>query len=185
MENYSPNPTPDGIYVARMAKGSVSSWGKIYVRYRKALIRFCGNFTRDPELAEEWTHDVLLKLKISANRFLENSELRPWLFRIARNVCLEHLRRRRDFDWVESVTARQALAGGDDRSQLSRLVALELSERALFVLQQLPEEERTVVILKFVEGMSREEIALVMETPIATVKSRLYRAMKLLAVVLS
>ena len=165
-----------------MVRGSASAWGELYERYREALIRFCGNYTRDPETAEEWAHESFLALKEKAELFRAGAELKPWLYRIARNVCLQSLRRKRELNWSDSVAASHPLTGLDSGpSPLSRLAAAELSDRAMRMLAQLSEVERTVFVLKYIEGLSRDEIAQVMDAPVATVKSRLYRAMRLLS----
>ena len=181
-EPFTPPAVSDNSHIERMTRGSASSWGELYARYRDPLLRFCGNYTRDPETAEEWTHETLLVLKEKADLFRAGAELKPWLYRIARNVCLQNLRRKRECNWSDSIAARNPLTGLDDGpSPLSRLAAAELSDRALRMLAQLSEVERTVFVLKYVEGLSREEIAQAMDTPVATVKSRLYRAMRLLS----
>jgi RNA polymerase sigma-70 factor (ECF subfamily) len=174
-------PTPDNLYLARMLNGCQRSWERLYERYRSPLLRFCGNFTSDPETAEAWMHETFLQLKSKAATFQPNAELKPWLYMVARNVCLQDLRRKREVAWSDSVAARNPLAAVDSNpTPASRAAAADLSERAVQVLDQLSEEERTVVLLKFVEGLTRKEIAAAMETPEATVKSRLHRAMKIL-----
>jgi RNA polymerase sigma-70 factor (ECF subfamily) len=177
----TPTPVTDMRRVMRMAQGSASAWGELYERHRSALIRFCGNYTRDPQLAEEWAHETFVVLKEKAGTFRAGAELKPWLYRIARNVCLQSLRRKRELNWSDSVAARQPLTFDSCPSALSRLAAAELSDRALRMIAELSEVERTVFILRHVEGLKCAEIAQVVDAPLATVKSRLYRAMQLLA----
>lgn len=180
MQHSTPTPRREKCRVERIAQGSVSAWGEVYEAHRTALIRFCGNYTRDAHTAEEWAQETFLILKEKAGTFRAGADLKPWLFRIARNVCLQSLRRKRELQWSESVAARQPMMLASGPSQLSRVAAAELSERALRMLAQLSEVERTVFVLRYVEGLTREQIAQVVDAPLATVKSRLYRAMKLL-----
>jgi RNA polymerase sigma-70 factor (ECF subfamily) len=174
-------PTPDNIHMANLLRGSHASWERLYQRYRPALLRFCSNYTPDPQTAEAWTHDTFLQLKVKAGTFHPEAELKPWLYKIARNICLQDLRKKSEVSWSDSVAARNALTLTDrNQSPASRLVTTELRGRMKDLLAELSEEERTVVLLKIVEGLTRQEIAVTMETPEATVKSRLHRAMKIL-----
>ena len=177
---------PDNQDILNLIQGSRSSWERLYERYWSGVLRFCHNFTRDTGTAEEWANETFLILKQKAGTFRPEAELRPWLYRIARNTCLQDLRKKREFNWSESVAASGPLAFVDPNpSPASRVEAREVSAQAKALLAQLSEEERTTVLLKFVEGLSREEIAAAMDCPEATVKSRLYRAMKLLRTYLS
>lgn len=173
--------TLDRKLIAAVVDGSPSSWGKLYERHRNSLLRFCNNFTADPETAEEWVHETFVRLKEKAGTFQPDADVKPWLFRIARNICLQDLRKQKVFRWSDSVAASLPMAITDpDPTPASRAVAAELTLQAKEMLQELSEDERTVFILKYIEGMSRKEIAKVMETPEATVKSRLHRAMNIL-----
>jgi RNA polymerase sigma factor (sigma-70 family) len=177
----SNNETNDNQDVVKLLKGSRSSWERLYERYRPVVFRFCINYTRDAGTAEEWVHETFIQLKQKAGTFQPEAELRPWLYRIARNICLQNLRKKREFNWSDSLAARNPLSFFDPNpSPASRAEARERNAQARELLARLSEEERTTVLLKFVEGLSRKEIAAAMDCSESSVKSRLYRAMKLL-----
>jgi RNA polymerase sigma factor (sigma-70 family) len=166
--------------MARVADGSQSSWGKLYEDYQPALLRFCSGFTRDRESAEEWAHEAFLRLKEKAATFRPGSEFRPWLYKIAKNICLQGLRRKRERAWLDGGSVRQSWMMAPDRSPSSMLAVTELSQRANDELQELSKPERIVFLLKYVQGLSRKEIAAALGTTEATIKMRLFRAMKTL-----
>ena len=159
--------------------GGQTSWGKLYERHHPGLLRFCASFTDDAQTAEDCAHEAFLRLKEKAATFEAGAELRPWLYKIARNICLEHQRKQRAMHWGDSVfaTSRILAIVAPGASPVSRAAAAELSAKAMECLASLSEEHRTVFLLKYVEGLAREEIAQVLEVPEATVKSRLYHAM--------
>lgn len=171
-------------HMAAIKAGSQTSWGKLYERHQSALVRFCGNFTADPQLAEDWAQEAFVRLKENAHTFKHGAELKPWLYKVARNIYLEHRRKRRqshEVQWSDSVFATHAIRLADaGHSPASKGVADELNADAKNLLASLNEEMRTVFILKYVEDLSRKEIAEIMDVPEAIVKSRLYHAMNAL-----
>jgi RNA polymerase sigma-70 factor (ECF subfamily) len=168
----------DHEHMARLAEGSQTAWGKLYDRHYEAVRRFCGNFTNAPETAEEWTQDTFLKLKQRADTFRAGSELKPWLYKVARNICLEALRRRREINWSDSIFASRIRSAVDSGpSPASKVASSELSDKAKDILGALREEQRTAFLLKYAEDLSLQEVALAMDTPEATVKTWLYRTM--------
>lgn len=171
----------DHEHVAMMRAGSQTSWGKLYERHRRGLVRFCGNFTPDPQLAEDWAQEALVKLKENADTFHDGAELKPWLYKVARNICLKYRQKNREAQWSDSVFATQAEQLIDTGpSPASKAVREELNEDVKALLAKFSEEQRTIFTLRYVEGLSRKEIAVVMDLPEALVKSRLCHAMNTL-----
>jgi RNA polymerase sigma factor (sigma-70 family) len=168
----------DHEHMAAIAAGSHSSWGRLYERHLTSLVRFCGNFTADPQLAEDWAQEAFVLLRDSARTFQSGAELKPWLYKIARNVCLKHIRRQREVHWSDSVFATQAkwLIDSGPHSAKKADIA-DLTQQARELLQCLTEEQRTMFILRYVEGLSRKDIAETMDIPEAVVKSRLGHTM--------
>jgi RNA polymerase sigma-70 factor (ECF subfamily) len=171
----------DGQHVAALEDGSQTSWGKLYERHRNGLVRFCGNFTSDPNLAEDWAQETFLRLKEKIHTFRSGAELKPWLYKVARNICLRHRRKHREMQWSDSVFATKRISLLDSGpSPASKMLGDELNAGVMRLLGILSEEQRAVFILRYVEDLSRKEIAEVMEIPEATVKSRLCHAMNAL-----
>lgn len=181
IDNKKPPDKADHEHMAAMLAGSNTSWGTLFERYQAPLVRFCGNFTKDSEVAEEWAQETFIRLKEKAHTFQPGAALKPWLYKVARNVCLESLRKRKEIRWSDSVFAAKAMLLIDSGPAPSTLASnAEFSAKAREMLGQLSEEQRTVFLLKYVEDLSRQEIAEVMDVPENTVKSRLYYAMNAL-----
>ena len=171
----------DHEHMAAVEAGSQTSWGKLYERHQSGLMRFCGNFTADPQLAEDWAQEALLRLKENAHTFQKGAEVKPWLYKIARNICHEHSRKNREMQWSDSVFATRAISLIDSSpSPASKIVGREVSAELKALLMKLSEDQRLVFILKYVEDLSRKEIAEVLSIPEATVKIRLGRILKYL-----
>jgi len=168
----------DHEHMAALVAGDDASWAKLYERHLDGLVRFCGNFTPDAQLAQDWAQEAFIKLREKAANFRPGSPLKPWLYKIARHICLEGLSRRREAQWTDSVFALSIARRADSApSPATRFADAQIGAAALAKLAELSEEHRSVLMLKYVEGLSRQEIAEAIEIPEATVKSRLYYAM--------
>ena len=163
----------DAELVAQARNGDAAAIGQIATRYRPTLVRFARSLVASDALADDIAQEVFARLGAGA---LPKGALRPWLYRIARNLCLDHLRHRRasptnvgppptGFDAPDSTAGPATRAVGNERSELIR--------RAL---STMPDEYREVLLLRHFEGLSREEIAAVLELSDAAVKGRLVRA---------
>ena len=141
-----------------------------------ALYNFAVYLTRNPPEADDLVQETYLRAFRFADRFTPGTHLRAWLFQILRNTFLTFYRvREREAaiadDGVPDWDAPMFHDAPDDSSTV--MEAHTDLERALC---RLPEEFRTVLLLAEVEGMPLEEVARVMECPVGTVKSRIFRA---------
>jgi RNA polymerase sigma-70 factor, ECF subfamily len=171
---------PDQEYMVRLASGDDNAWAELYRRHYSGILRFCGNYAADLDESQDYAQDTFMKLKEQAKRFQLGAPLKPWLYKIARNVCLQQLRCKKEVQWSDSVFARTLSATVSGPSPATRLANLELDQATLTSLEKLSEEHRTVLLLKYVEALTREEIAEMLDIPEATVKSRLYYALQAL-----
>lgn len=141
--------------------------------FRPAIVRFAYGYLNDAAAAEDAAQDVFVKA-LSARSTPDN--VRPWLYSIARNHCLNLLRSRR-------VRAEEAMPSrapwADSRTgHLTRLVRAENQEELRRKVASLSPDHREVLELRYGEDLGREEIAVVLDLPPSVVKSRLYEAMK-------
>ncbi len=142
--------------------------------YRRPLVRFCLAYLGSAEEAEDAVQDVFCRV-LAADTIPES--FRAWIYRIARNRCLDLLRgraRRRDDQLLPSeVQVAEDLTG-----HLTRLVRKELHSRLRHLVAGLPASQREILRLRYVEGLSRREIAEVLEIPESIVKSRLFEGLE-------
>jgi RNA polymerase sigma-70 factor, ECF subfamily len=130
--------------------------------------------TGDRGLAEEIAQDAFLELDRNLDKFADDDHLGNWLRRVTVSRATDALRRRRvraTDQWIE-LEEKHAVEFAVGDSPLGR--------RVEDLLKQLPEQQRSVLILRYQEELSAEEIAALLSTPVATIKSQLQRGMKLL-----
>jgi RNA polymerase sigma factor (sigma-70 family) len=158
--------------IAMARGGNPGAFEAIVDRYQARLLGFCRQMLRSNEDAE----DVLQEVFVNAYRAMLADEreinLRPWLYRIARNRCLNHLRKptadaQESMDMVPMVEAASTAEKVSNREEFRQL----LSD-----VGKLPETQRSALLLREMDAMSYEEIAAAMETSVPSVKSLLVRA---------
>jgi RNA polymerase sigma-70 factor (ECF subfamily) len=138
--------------------------------YREKMIRFCAGYLGNLEEAEDAVQDVFCKI-LESSAIPDN--FRAWLYKITRNRCLDILRSRgrcRD----DAALPSESHLGDDLTGSLTKLVRRELHAKLRELVAALPIAQREVLRLRYTEGLSRAEIAEVLEIPEKLVKSRLY-----------
>jgi RNA polymerase sigma factor (sigma-70 family) len=162
----------DAKLIAMARSGNAGAFETIVDRYQPRLLGFCRQMLGSTEDAE----DVLQEVFVNAYRAMLADEreinLRPWLYRIARNRCLNHLRKptadaQESMDMVPVVEAASTAEKVSNREEFRQL---------LDDVGKLPETQRTALLLREMDAMSYEEIAATMETSVPSVKSLLVRA---------
>jgi RNA polymerase sigma-70 factor (ECF subfamily) len=161
--------------------GDEDAYGALVRRYQRRLTAFLGQLVGDIELARELSQEAFIRAWSALERFDPRYRFSTWLFRIAHNLGIDHLRRRRlqtvglyrtdsDGDEVEVVIA--AL----DKDPLGHLENRALAEELHQVIDNLRPEYRELVLLRHFGGLSYQEIAEFKEMPLGTVKNKLFRA---------
>jgi RNA polymerase sigma factor (sigma-70 family) len=158
--------------VALLRRGNDHAFEAIVDRYQARLLGFCRQMLSSTEDAE----DVLQEVFVNAHRAILADEreikLRPWLYRIARNRCLNHLRK----PVAEGKDTMDTHPIVDAASTHERVQNREEFRQLLGDVQRLPETQRTALLLREMDAMSYEEIAEAMQTTVPSVKSLLVRA---------
>jgi RNA polymerase sigma factor (sigma-70 family) len=158
--------------VALTRRGQHAAFETLFSRYQSRLLSFCRHMLSSREDAE----DVLQEVFTAAfNAILADEReinVRPWLYRIARNRSLNHLRRASAVG-VDSMDIHFAEGGIDTGEKVLRR---ESFRQLIADVQQLPETQRTALLLREIDALSYEQIALAMETTVPSVKSLLVRA---------
>lgn len=160
--------------VIRLREGDPEAGALLNDIYREALVRFCWGYLGRMEEAEDAVQDVCYK--VLANKSVPDY-FRPWLYKLARNHCLNMLRgrgRRKDAGELPAASQIQEFATG----QLTRLVRTEQASQLSDMVRRLPDAQREVLRLRYVEGLSRGEISMVLDTPESIIKSRLFEGLK-------
>jgi len=156
--------------IERAKDGEEEAMEQIFMNFKDMVYNVCYRMCGRREDAEDWTQETFLRAFSALKGFRGDSSLATWLYRIAVNVCLSNLRKKRtvSFDEVEYKMGNEKDEDEDD----------DLVEQVQAVLAQLPPLYRTVLILRHFEELSYEEIASVMKTSVGSVKIALHRARK-------
>ncbi len=161
----------DAALMAELARGEQSALEQLYDRYGRAIYSLVLRITQHGGTAEEIVQDVFLQLWKNAPLYQPERRLEPWLFTIARNRALDHLRLKREKqrrleDTMDiepsAVVAPNPEAFVDQQRR---------SERVRAVMNALPAEERRAIELAYFDGMSHSEVAAALAKPLGTVKS--------------
>jgi len=171
--------------ILQTRKGKVEAYNLLISRWEKRIYNYVLRLVRNREDALDLTQDVFMKAYQNMNKLDDVERFGPWLFRIAHNETFSLLRRHRP----DRVELNEAIAEDPGSSPFEsgggRLLPLELSVAVTAALTRLKPEQRETVMLKVFEGFKFEEIAEILETPVSTIKSRLYTAFDLLKDVLA
>lgn len=178
----------DLIVVRLVQSGDVAAFDRLISKYRERVFGIIYNMTSNREDAADLTQDTFIKAFQSIQRFGGQSSFFTWLYRIAVNSTLSHLRksRLRSFFSLESINAdepvsREIIAALTDKTGVERdSYVRELQEKLNEAMQKLSIKHRTVVTLFEIDGLSHQEIAEVMDCSVGTVRSRLHYAKQLL-----
>lgn len=168
--------------VRRVKKGDRVAFDLLFTRYQHKIHSLVGRYVRDPDEALDVAQEAFIKAWRALPQFRGDSQFYTWLYRIAVNCAKNHLvaRDRRppslDFDiGVDGVGATPDLL--QDLDDPESLLARDELQKAIFAaVHDLPEDLRSAVSLCEFDGLSYEEIAIVMECPVGTVRSRIFRA---------
>jgi RNA polymerase sigma-70 factor (ECF subfamily) len=165
---------------ARLRRGDPNAFDALLNRYQNRLFRYLVRFTGNTAHAEDLFQQTWLKVMTGIHRYDERRPFEPWLFSIARHLAIDHLRRVSPESLDEpSATgeARIASLKAEEPGNLERLLDRERRGFLERKLQELPAIYREAVTLRFEEEMTFEEMALVLQAPVSTVKSRVQRAL--------
>jgi RNA polymerase sigma-70 factor, ECF subfamily len=174
--------------VARAQGGDKQAFNLLVEKYQRKLARLLSRFIRDPAEVEDVTQEAFIKAYRALPAFRGDSAFYTWLYRIGINTAKNYLmamgRRAPTSTEVEAEEAE----GFDEGEQLrdintpeSALLTSEIAETVNKTIEQLPEELRTAIQMREIEGMSYEDIARAMDCPIGTVRSRIFRAREAIA----
>jgi RNA polymerase sigma-70 factor (ECF subfamily) len=155
-------------------RGDRDAFRQLFEGYKDKVYSIALRYSGDPSVAMDIAQDTFLKLFSSIRDFRRDANFESWLYRMVVNRCLDHYRGRR------RLTALLDLFRAPDETALSRLLRSEKEREVQRVVAKLPGEQRIVVILRYSEGLSYEEIAEILNCSIGTVSSRLNRAHKIL-----
>jgi len=168
--------------VKRVQKGDKGAFDMLVLKYEHKIVNLVMRYVRDPEQALDISQEAFIKAYRALPRFRGDSAFYTWLYRIAVNTAKNYLaaQRRRPLDVEldmqdpEQYGLHAKLKETDDPEGVT--LSRELQETLERAIESLPDDLRTAIILRELDGMSYEEIAQTMDCPVGTVRSRIFRA---------
>jgi RNA polymerase sigma-70 factor, ECF subfamily len=174
--------------VARAQRGDKQAFELLVEKYQRKLARLLSRFIRDPAEVEDVTQEAFIKAYRALPAFRGDSAFYTWLYRIGINTAKNYLmamgRRAPTSTEVEADEAEGFEEGEqlrDINTPESMLLSNEIAQTVNATIESLPEELRTAIQMREIEGMSYEDIAKAMDCPIGTVRSRIFRAREAIA----
>jgi len=177
---------PDADVVALALEGREAAHRELIKRYERPVFSLVYRMVRDRELAEDLTQDTFVKVLSHLDRYRADFKFSSWLFKIANNVAIDHLRRRQldtvsmhgspNAVTVEAQESTRFDVADAAENALEEMEAKELGSAIERAIAQLRPEYRSCIMLRHVEGRSYEEIASTLDLPLGTVKTYIHRA---------
>ena len=177
---------PDADVVALAQRGREDAFRELVRRYERPVFSLIFRMVRDSATAEDLAQDTFIKVLNHIDRYRPEFKLSSWLFKIANNVAIDHLRRRQ-VDTISmsgsphaasaaeiEATSFDVASGGE--SALDEIESKELGSAIEKAIARLRPEYRSCILLRHVEGRSYEEIAATLDLPLGTVKTYIHRA---------
>ena len=174
--------------VERAQRGDKEAFELLVSKYQRKLARLLSRFIRDATEVEDVTQEAFIKAYRALPTFRGDSAFYTWLYRIGINTAKNYLvamgRRApttTDFDSDEAENFEDGDQLRDLNTPENELMSRQVAETVNQTLEELPEELRTAITLREIEGLSYEDIASIMNCPIGTVRSRIFRAREAIA----
>jgi RNA polymerase sigma-70 factor (ECF subfamily) len=174
--------------VERAQRGDKRAFDLLVSKYQRKLGRLLSRFIRDPAEVEDVAQEAFIKAYRALPNFRGDSAFYTWLYRIGINTAKNYLvalgRRAptvTEFDSEEAESFEDGEQLRDINTPESVLMSKEIGSTVNAAMEDLPEDLRTAITLREIEGLSYEEIASIMNCPIGTVRSRIFRAREAIA----
>ncbi len=177
------NLDPDAALMLRVKQGDRAAFAALVEKYQQPVMNFVRRTLRDETEAEDLAQNVFLQVYKSAPRYVITAKFSTWLFTIARNLCLNEIRRRsrhpaESLDATHPESEDQPLRQFEDKGVVSppgQLLHGELEEKITQALAELPENQRMALLLCRQDELSYEEIAEVLDCSLSATKSLIHR----------
>lgn len=174
---------PDAALMLRVKQGDWAAFADLVDKYKQSVVNFAFRMLRDATEAEDLAQVVFLQVYKSAHRYEVSSKFSTWMFTIARNLCLNEIRRRSrhpadSLDHAQTEHDDHAARQFEDTKTFSppdSLLRGELEQKVEEAVAELPENQRTAILLCRTEELSYEEIARILDTSVSATKSLIHR----------
>ncbi|KAB2332169.1 RNA polymerase sigma factor SigW [Cytobacillus depressus] len=167
--------------IKQVLKGDQDAYAEIVEIYKEKVYMICYRMLGNRHESEDIAQEAFLRAYVNIHSFNINLKFSSWLYRIATNLCIDRIRKKKPDYYLDA-----EVAGTDGLTMYSQIAAdtnlpeedlesLELQETIQREISKLPEKYRTVIVLKYIEELSLNEISKILDLPLGTVKTRIHR----------
>jgi RNA polymerase sigma-70 factor (ECF subfamily) len=161
----------------RCRQGDDLAWEAFVRQFERRIYSIASGYASGPEEGRDWSQDVFVRLYETRGRWAPAEAFVPWLVRVARNVCLDQLRRKKARPPAEDVQADEMWDLASPTASPEAALETVGKQRTVWrALQSLGHLSREMIQLKEIQGLSLQEVAAILRVPVGTVKSRSNRA---------
>lgn len=184
-----PSPDSDAMLVQRTLAGEMRAYELLVIKYQRRVERLIGRMVRDTDLVQDIAQETFIRAYRALAQFRGDAQFYTWLYRIAVNTAKKQLLELKrdplvfqsqfnsgDEDETSSAERELNSSVADTETPEAVLASKEIAQAVNAVMDALPDELRMAITLREIEGLSYEEIALALDCPIGTVRSRIFRA---------
>jgi len=179
----SVQPDPDAALMLRVKRGDRAAFAELVDKYKQPVINFIFRSLRDETEAEDLAQNVFLQVYKSRSRYKQTAKFSTFLFTIARNLCLNELRRRsrhpaESLEETHTDNEDQPARQIEDKTQIAapeNVLHSELADKIEEALNELPENQRSAILLCRQDDLSYEQIAKILQTSLSATKSLIHR----------
>jgi RNA polymerase sigma-70 factor, ECF subfamily len=167
--------------IKQVIKGDQDAFGEIVEIYKNSVYQLCFRMLGNSHEAEDIAQEAFLRAYVNIKSFNQDLKFSTWLFRIATNLCIDRIRKKKpDYYLDAEVAGTEGLTmysqiPSETKLPEKELESLELQETVQKEILKLPEKYRTAILLKYIEDLSLNEISEILDLPLGTVKTRIHR----------
>lgn len=167
--------------IKQVLKGDQNAYADIVSLYQHKLYQICFRMLGNKEEAEDIAQEAFVRAYINLHSYDQKRKFSTWIYRIATNLCIDRIRKKKPDYYLDA-----EVPGTDGLDMYSQIAAdeklpeevveqMELQERIQYEISRLPDKYRSVIVLKYIEELSLQDISDILDMPLGTVKTRIHR----------
>ena len=167
--------------VDRVKSGDIDAFEEIIAKYEKRVFGLIYNMLKNDNDIEDIAQDIFIKVYKNIDKFHGNSSLYTWIYRIATNMCLDYMKKKKNVIYIDEKVQLddgevELQLPSDEKLQEELYEEKEMKQKLNKAIDKLPDKQKAMIILRDIKGLSYEEISEVLEIKLGTVKSQINRA---------
>ena len=167
--------------IKQVLKGDQNAFADIVSLYQHKLYQVCYRMLGNSQESEDIAQEAFVRAYMNLHTFDQTRKFSTWLYRIATNLCIDRIRKKKpDYYLDAEVAGTEGLdmysqIAADDQLPEEQIEQMELQDRIQYEIGCLPDKYRSVIVLKYIEELSLQEISEILDMPLGTVKTRIHR----------